>query len=319
MPEQLSNHQKFSKFAWFVLGYTVLVIMWGAFVRATGSGAGCGEHWPLCDGEVIPREPSLERMIEFSHRLTSGVSLLFVGGLYIWSRQIWPKLHPIRKAAGWSLVFILGEAAVGAMLVILRLVADNDSVLRAVVIAMHLVNTFLLLFWQSRVAFLASPRGGSLREVKSSNLKIARFNVMLCMTALVLTGAAGAIVALGDTLFPAKSLAEGMAEDFSATAHFLIRLRIWHPMIAVGATVYIALQCLMLPKVFGSLIHRKWGYIVGGLMVIQLLGGIVNWLLLAPVWMQLVHLGLADITWIALCMWYFNTGMTADDPKEILT
>lgn len=316
-PSKLS---KFSTFAWFVLGYTMLVIAWGAFVRATGSGAGCGEHWPLCNGEVIPRAPDLERMIEFSHRLTSGLSLVFVAILFFWARRLFTGGHQVRRAATWSLIFILGEAAVGAMLVILQLVAQNDSVLRAVVIAMHLVNTFLLLFWQTRVAFLAHPSKRSISDsVDNGQVRRARVNIMACMVALVVTGAAGAIVALGDTLFPAKSLAEGVAQDFSATAHFLIRLRIWHPMIAVGATFYILLQTIMLPKVFGPVVPRKLGYLVGGLMVIQLTGGVVNWLLLAPVWMQLVHLFLADVTWIVLCLWYFNTGINSSQQERGLS
>jgi heme A synthase len=129
------------------------------------------------------------------------------------------------------------------------------------------------------------------------------------MVAFAVTGAAGAIVALGDTLFPAKSLAAGIAEDFSPTAHFLIRLRLWHPILALVTTFYIGLQSVMLPKVFGAVVNRKIGFIVSGLVVCQLLGGVLNWILLAPIWMQLVHLLLADITWIVLCFWYFNTGI----------
>ena len=44
--------RRFAKYAWGVLAYNLVVILWGAFVRATGSGAGCGSHWPLCNGEV---------------------------------------------------------------------------------------------------------------------------------------------------------------------------------------------------------------------------------------------------------------------------
>lgn len=309
MSETQRSRLNFYKFSWFVVAYTILVILWGAFVRATGSGAGCGEHWPLCNGEIIPRAPDMERMIEFSHRLTSGLSLVFVAVLFWWSRRLFSSPHPIRGAAGWSLIFILGEAAVGAMLVVLQLVAGNDSVLRAIVIALHLVNTFLLLFWQTRVAFLANPRGLPEYEGRNAHVRRAKINVMICMSALVITGASGAIVALGDTLFPAKSLAEGVAQDFSPTAHFLIRLRIWHPIIALFATGYIVLQSVMLPRVFGWVVNRKLGLLVGGLTIIQLIGGVVNWLLLAPVWMQLVHLLVADLTWIALCLWYFNTGL----------
>ena len=48
------NQRNFTRFAWLTLGFLILVILWGAFVRATGSGAGCGNHWPLCNGVVVP-------------------------------------------------------------------------------------------------------------------------------------------------------------------------------------------------------------------------------------------------------------------------
>ncbi len=308
MPIASGARKHFARYSSIVLAYTVIVIMWGAYVRATGSGAGCGEHWPTCNGEIFPRAPSLARMIEFSHRLSSGLSLLLVGGLVGWSRRIYAKGHMVRRAAMWSLGFILGEALVGAMLVLLQLVAGNDSVLRAVVIAIHLVNTFLLLFWLTRVVVAANSDSGMPLEVPPAAGR-ARFNVMLCMVSVVVTGAAGAIVALGDTLFPVKSLAQGMAADFSPTAHFLIRLRVLHPVIAVIATVYILLQGFILPRVFKGLVSRKIGFIVAGLIVLQMCGGFLNFVLLAPVWIQLFHLMLADITWIALCVWYFNIGI----------
>lgn len=293
----------FSAFAWWVLSYTVIVIAWGAYVRATGSGAGCGDHWPLCNGEVIPQDPSVARLIEFSHRLTSGLSLVFVGALFFWSTRRFAKNDPIRSACFMSLIFIIGEAMVGAALVLLKLVAGNDSVLRAVVISAHLVNTFLLLFWLARVVYLAS--GG--RSYTSVNPRL-KLNLLLCMLGFVITGAAGAIVALGDTLFPSESLAKGFAEDFSPAAHFLIKLRIWHPIIALAVTMYILIQCFALPRLFKGEVSQRLAVLVGGLVTLQLIGGVVNWLLLAPLGMQMFHLILADITWIALCFWYFGVG-----------
>ena len=81
----------FAAYAWAVLGFNLLVILWGAFVRATGSGAGCGSHWPLCNGEVLPRAPALATLIEFSHRLTSGVALLLVIGLVVGAWRGFPR------------------------------------------------------------------------------------------------------------------------------------------------------------------------------------------------------------------------------------
>lgn len=134
----------FARYAWAVLGYNIFVILLGAFVRSSGSGAGCGSHWPLCNGEVLPRAPEVATLIEFSHRLTSGLALLLVGGLLLWARRLYAPGQPVRVAAMWSMVFILVEALVGAALVLLELVAGNPALLRGVVIAVHLANTLLL-------------------------------------------------------------------------------------------------------------------------------------------------------------------------------
>jgi heme A synthase len=291
--QTLSRRHQFRLFAWWVLSYTVLVIVWGAYVRATGSGAGCGDHWPLCNGEVIPRDPSLERMVEFSHRLTSGLSLALIVGLFFWSRRLYPAGHVVRLASAMSLVFIIGEALVGAALVILQLVGGNDSVLRAVVIAGHLVNTFLLLYWLAKVVYVTDPL---IVEKKLVDKRLARI-FRICLGGFVIAGAVGAIVALGDTLFPAESLSQALSEEFSATAHFLVRLRVWHPLVAVGVSAYILAQCLILPHTFKGQVAAKAGMLVAGLVLLQLLG----------VPMQLFHLALADVTWIALCFWYFST------------
>ena len=62
------NKRLLTRFAWFTVFYNVLVILWGALVRASGSGAGCGNHWPLCNGQVIPVSPGWHTVIEFTHR-----------------------------------------------------------------------------------------------------------------------------------------------------------------------------------------------------------------------------------------------------------
>jgi hypothetical protein len=93
------------------LGYAIAVIIWGAVVRATSSGAGCGAHWPLCNGEVVPLAPRVQTVIEFAHRTTSGLILLLTAALVWAARSSYPAGHAARRAAGWSMVFVLIEAA----------------------------------------------------------------------------------------------------------------------------------------------------------------------------------------------------------------
>src|SRR5690349_12155862 len=138
---------RFTKYAWVVVAFLVLVILWGAIVRATGSGAGCGNHWPTCNGEIIPAPETIERMIEFGHRVTSGLSGFLVLGLLIWAfRSNFPENKVfIRWMAVLTFVFIIIEGGLGAALVRFELVAENASSTRAIVIALHLGNTLILL------------------------------------------------------------------------------------------------------------------------------------------------------------------------------
>src|SRR5512139_906295 len=153
---------RFAWFAWIVLVYNVLVVLWGAYVRATGSGAGCGSHWPLCQGVVLPRAPQIETIVEFTHRLSSGLVVLLALVLLTWAWRAYPKGHSVRLGAVMAMVFTVTEALVGAGLVLFGLVAQNQSVARAFSVDVHLVNTFLLLASLTLTALWAS--GG--RRVK---------------------------------------------------------------------------------------------------------------------------------------------------------
>lgn len=228
--------RRFAAFAWGVLAYNVAVILWGALVRATGSGAGCGGHWPLCNGAVLPNVSQIATVIELTHRAMSGIALLVVVAMFLWARRAFEPRHAARRWAGWALVFILTEALLGASLVLLGHVARNESVGRVYSLATHLINTFLLL---ASLALAA-------RFATQSTARRGRLPVSLLapLIALVLVAVAGVITALGDTLFPSHSLAAGMREDFSSTASFLIRLRIIHPFLAVAAGFVVALVAL---------------------------------------------------------------------------
>lgn len=288
----ISPVDRFARFAWLTLAYNLGVILWGAVVRATGSGAGCGSHWPLCNGEMVPRAPRLETIIELSHRATSGVALLLVVGLAVWAFRVRPRGNAARKAAVASLLLILSEAAVGAGLVLFELVADNQSMARALFMATHLVNTFLLLTALTLTAHFAG--GGAGARLRGQGAFGGA--LLLGTLALLLSGISGAIAALGDTLFPSMTLAEALRQDFSPTAHLLIRLRVLHPVISVIAGL---LAFALASRHLGNLRSARW---LAALVVVQLASGAVNVLLLAPIWMQVVHLLLADLLWIAFVL-----------------
>ena len=286
-----------ARFAWGLLAYNLGVILWGAYVRATGSGAGCGEHWPLCNGVAIPRDASTATLIEFSHRRTSGFALIGVVVLLVLVRRACPPGPPARRGAVWTLVFMLTEAAVGAGLVLFQLVADNATMARAMFMAVHLLNTFVLIAWLTLTAWWLS--GGF--PVTAGGSGRVTLGLSAATIGLLLVGISGAVAALGNTLYPDGSLAEGLAADLSPASHVLIRLRIFHPSLAVITGVGLILGASRIAKGRGAGPLRL-ARIVATLATVQLALGALNVILLAPVWMQLVHLLAADLLWIAFVM-----------------
>jgi cytochrome c oxidase assembly protein subunit 15 len=288
----------FTRFAWGVLGYNLLVVAWGAFVRATGSGAGCGKHWPTCNGAIVPRAPALETAIEFAHRATSGLALLAVLALVIWAFRAFPRGHAARRASAWAMGLMIAEALVGAGLVLFGWVAKDASAARGWAMAVHLTNTFLLLGALALVADW-SRHPGSLAAAGRRPVATA---LTAAAAVLLLAGVTGAVAALGDTLFPATSFGEGLRQETAPEASLLLRLRLLHPFaaIAAGAVVLaaarVALRARPEPRV------RAAALSAAALVAAEIVLGVANVLLLAPVWLQLVHLLVADLVWLSLVL-----------------
>lgn len=300
---------RFAKYVWFVLIINLGVILWGAYVRATGSGAGCGSHWPLCNGEVIPRTEQLETMIEFIHRASSGIAFILVMGMLVWALQIYPRGNYVRKATMFSMFFMVTEALLGAGLVLFELVGENTSTARAISISVHLVNTFFLLGSISLTAWWSS--GGAPMKLKWK--EAASWLLILGFLGVLILGMSGALTALGDTLFPVSSLEEGLRQDFSSTAHFLVRLRILHPTIAVIVSLYLITMIGWVNSRNPSGRTKNLGRAVVSLLILQLLAGLINIILLAPVWMQLLHLFMSDVIWICLVLFAADIFGTAQE------
>ncbi len=287
----------YAKFAWGVLAYNIGVILWGAYVRATGSGAGCGNHWPLCDAQVIPQSPRIQTLIEFSHRVSSGLTLILIAGLAVWAFRSYPAGHRVRTGAAFGVLLTITEALVGAGLVLFQLVAGNTSMLRAVVIALHLVTTLFLLAALTLTAFWAS--GGKSLDLRAHPEALTRLG--LALLGVLIIGMTGAITALGDTLFPAGSLAQGLEQDAAPTAQFLIRLRIYHPLVAIIVGAYL-IWIVRYHFTNLSLAASRGGAVITALVILQWVAGLANVILLAPVWLQMLHLLIADLMWIALIL-----------------
>ena len=284
----------FKRLNYFNLGLALFIILWGAWVRLSGSGAGCGDHWPLCNGQVVPLEPSVKTLIEYIHRLSSGIFGITIFASLILAIKLTSKGH-FARVAGWSsLIFTITEALIGAILVKKGLVVDNDSTLRAWVIGFHLVNTFILLSALVAQIYFVPEKKYEKNYSSHKFLYISTAGVIV----FLLVGATGAISALGNTLFPETSLIEGVLKDFDQKSHFLIRLRIFHPALAIllfGLIQWVV--SFKKSKINRVLVFCSW---------VAVGFGVLNWALLAPKWGAITHLLIADALWCIFILSIFS-------------
>lgn len=303
----------FSQFAWGLLVYNLAVIVWGAFVRASFSGDGCGAHWPNCGPTGLPDAHQKPMLIEFAHRASSGLVLILVCVLFVWALIRYPRAHPVRHAALASLLLTITEALLGAVLVKYQLVAHNPSVSRAVTMSLHLTNTFLLL----GALTLSAWWGSGQPAVRLKRQGALGFALLLGVIGTLILGISGAITALGDMLFPATTLLQGLHEDLAPTAHFLVRLRLFHPLIATSVGLYLLLVSGLATHLRPSENSRRFARWMGIAFFAQMAIGVINYFLKAPIPMQLIHLLLADAVWIVLVL--VSVAALADNALQVET
>lgn len=284
---KIQNHWKKALFLFWI--YTLIVILWGAWVRISHSGDGCGNHWPLCGGEFIPTEGLHKTWIEYTHRLMSGSYGLIVIYLFF-------KIKKIKLFSAWSknlstalLILMITEALLGAILVKGQLVTVNDSLTRLLVMSFHQLNSFIL----TGVTYLLYQ---SLKNDPSNNVQNLYFLkkhkwTLLFFLALPITGA---IAALSSTLFPTISVLQGIMDDFSQNSHLFIRLRILHPVLAICIASGFVIWCYSQNR------QRLAFEFLGAILI-----GAITLITLSPVYLKLAHLFIAHWLWarvLQLCV-----------------
>ena len=277
---------KLNSYAKLGLFLSIVSILAGAFVRATGSGDGCGATWPTCKGRIIPALTDTSELIEFSHRSVSG--LLLVVTLIIFSKtRKFQKGSLVKSVTNYLTFFVIFEAIIGAIIVLFEWVGLNSSLPRIVAVPIHLVNTFGLL---GCYAILYKIVEDDLKEIKS----IFDKNFILISLLFLLSGATGSITALADVLFPSASFIEGFLEDFDKTSEALTRLRILHPIISSALSVVL--------YVYSTRINKKYGVNVKLLktfVIVAVLLGVFNVISNIVLPLSILHLAIADFLWIS--------------------
>ena len=277
---------KLNSYAKLGLFLSIVSILAGAFVRATGSGDGCGATWPTCKGRIIPALTDTSELIEFSHRSVSG--LLLVVTLIIFSKtRKFQKGSLVKSVTNYLTFFVIFEAIIGAIIVLFEWVGLNSSLPRIVAVPIHLVNTFGLL---GCYAILYKIVEDDLKEIKS----IFNKNFILISLLFLLSGATGSITALADVLFPSASFIEGFLEDFDKTSEALTRLRILHPIISSALSVVL--------YVYSTRINKKYGVnvkILKTFVIVAVLLGVFNVISNIVLPLSILHLAIADFLWIS--------------------
>jgi heme A synthase len=284
-------------------------VAWGAWVRISGSGDGCGEHWPLCHGQAIPSAAETKTWIEVSHRYSTALYgvLILIQLACLLTR--YTRDHPARFWGVATLVFTITEALLGRQLVTLRLVNDSTDLLRLVVMPLHLVNTSLLL--TSTVMTAESIRFGKRhRQILPSRIK--KWG-LLGIASLLLLLSSGAIAALGSHLAPSESLMSGLIKDWAADSHIAVRLRIVHPILALVLGSALLQLASAVHDEAPHVDARRWLRIFWRVTLASLVAGAVTLVSLAPVWLKITHLLLANALVIAASGCIFHTIRTPYD------
>ena len=295
---------KLSSLATAGLTTSILSILAGAIVRATGSGDGCGASWPTCNGRVIPSLETSSEIIEFSHRSISGVLLIVTLLLFVKSKDPdTPLLH--KKIINYLTFFVLLEAAIGAVIVIYEWVGLNSSLPRIIAVPLHLVNTFALLGFYTLIFNLLRESENKLSNFFDKRIKIA-------FVLFFLTGATGSITALADVLFPSASFVEGFIEDFDSTSEVLTRLRILHPFVSTILSIFLFSESNRFKKEFA--IDAS---IIKVLVIVGVILGVLNVVSNIILPLSILHLLLADLLWITYVYKAVEKGTLLKIPQNI--
>lgn len=318
----MTSSTRVARLSAFVLVYTIGVILWGALVRITGSGAGCGQHWPTCHGEIVPPAPAIETVIEFTHRATSGLCVLLIVAMFVaatrtlegaaggggWWRNTWYG-HRARRLAALSVIFVVIESLLGAGLVLLEYVGDDDSYARGVWMAVHLANTFCLVC----VIFFTAWYAARPQPVRWLGRPGISGLLVGALGGIVLVSMTGAVAALGQTLFPAPegmNVIEHVTQDVWAHTRYPMLVRGVHPILSVAVAAYVAWAALAIGDRMGSpRVARASRWLLASLAV-QVTIGVLNIGIGAPGWMQIVHLAMANVLWITLLWLVAEVGTT---------
>ncbi len=298
---------KFSKFTVYILIFNLLVIGYGVFVRASKSGDGCGSHWPLCNGNSHPLNGPISRIVEGAHRVSTSLDGLLVVVMLFWALYGFPRKAQVKTFALITFAFIIVEGLIGAILVKGRLVADNASADRAFVMSFHVISTFMLVGAMTLSIFTGSHRKLALKGQGAVGWMLGLSFLVTCVL-----GVSGAISALGHTLDPVHNVLKAAANP---TTFWMVRLQPMHPYLAVAGGMFLVLTATLVAYLRPSPAVRRSAAVFMGAFGLEMLVGIINIKMFAPIAVQMIHLASADALVVSL-VWFIAEAIREGVPQR---
>jgi heme A synthase len=294
MPPTSDAIRRYRRFIWGIVAFTVLVILSGDLVQATESGAGCGEHWPRCDGSLIPAIGDAHTAVEFTHRIVTTVLSISFIVMVVVARRLFGHGHRVWRAALWATGFLILEIFLGAALVLFGWVEADAS-------------------W-GRVAHFASGHSGFTVDPTAQRDRY----ILAAVAILILIAVSGTLNSLADTLY----FTDAVNVDETPIAALLVNIRGIHPAIAIGGGAII-FYLVHRTAAGATATTQQLALAIQGVIGLQFLVGIFNIILLTPLETQIIHLTLADALWLLLLIFSAHTlaAPLPDEPRppEVLT
>jgi heme A synthase len=272
---------------------TVGLITFGALVRVTDSGLGCGNSWPLCNGTVIPPLDNLTAWVEWSHRLIAIlIGLLGIGMLVLAVRGYQKNNRAVVTITFIAAGLFAFQSGLGALVVIFDLPPT--------VVTLHLASAMLLLATLLLSVIFAWHRPPPVQTSRDNVTTLAYVTMALSLL-IILTGAlvrgSGATLACPD--YP---LCNGEVLPFGQGA--LETVHMMHRFAVVGLGLMLIMLVWYVYRGGRSALLRRLSLLALVLYFSQAIVGAFFVLSSAsPIW-GVAHVGLASSVWallVAIC------------------
>jgi len=291
--------------------YTYVLVVFGGIVRITGSGLGCGDDWPRCNGHWIPPF-TFETIIEYTHRLlAAGIGLVVLGAVgYAFARRNAPGMAGrggLLRPLGLATLLFVAQALLGAVTV--RLELPTQVTVAHFVTAMLFIATLIVaavrggIFGESRGVSpdLTAADTDRLRKVATWSLTAAIIGLIVVAFGAITANTPGAPA--GCMGFP---LCSGALLPTAGAVPAEIQ---WAHRVAAFTLLFVVIAAAAATRRAGAAAPvRRAARISVGLVLAQLVVAAMLIELVLPPFLQALHLAVGAAVWFSLVAWAAQAG-----------